>query len=236
MLEKAGRAGAVQEKTYKILHIEDMQNDFVLPTGALPVPGADALVEPVNNFLFTVTRASFNLVLVTLDTHFPALYADEEEAGKFPLHCVHGTPGGQMAVDLSVLPENIPVKYMTKNVFDMWAKRPRHLEDGNPDKSAHDNLFRIMSDPTGKKGSLARDYFFENLRARPSETEVAIIGVAADYCVKYAALGYAQRGYHVVVLEDLTKGIKRDFAQVLAEDLTLPAGRISIRKSRAFNP
>ena len=38
----------------RLLHIVDMQNDFVLPDGKLYVPGAESLIEPANEFLRNV--------------------------------------------------------------------------------------------------------------------------------------------------------------------------------------
>lgn len=39
-------------------------------------------------------------------------------------------------------------------------------------------------------------------------TTVIVYGVATDYCVKAAALGFAKRGFHVVVLKDAIAGVK----------------------------
>jgi nicotinamidase-related amidase len=36
---------------------------------------------------------------------------------------------------------------------------------------------------------------------------VAIIGVAEDYCVRDAIIGYLKRGFEVTMLDDLTHGI-----------------------------
>ena len=38
----------------KLLHIVDMQNDFVMANGKLPVAGAQSLIEPANEFLHNV--------------------------------------------------------------------------------------------------------------------------------------------------------------------------------------
>jgi len=68
----------------------DTQHDFMRPTGALYVPGAEAL-EPTLARLVAACHAAGVPHLATLDTHTP----DDPEfaAFGFPPHCVAGTPG-----------------------------------------------------------------------------------------------------------------------------------------------
>ncbi|MCL2338874.1 MAG: isochorismatase family protein, partial [Proteobacteria bacterium] len=50
----------------KLLHIVDMQNDFVLKNGRLAVAGAAELIRPANAFL---RDARFDKTIATMDTH-----------------------------------------------------------------------------------------------------------------------------------------------------------------------
>jgi len=84
-------------------------------------------------------------------------------------------------------------------VFDMWAE---------PDVA-------IEAVATGEK--VSRDAFFAELRTR-GVAEVTVIGVAADYCVRWAIEGLVARGFAVDVPQGLTCGIARPIAQVVAED------------------
>ena len=70
--------------------------------------------------------------------------------------------------------------------------------------------------------SADRDAFFRDLRARGVEDAV-VIGVAADYCVRWAIDGLVERGFRVIVPQALTRGIARPIEQVLAEDFAREA-------------
>lgn len=160
----------------KLLHIVDMQNDFVMANGKLPVAGAESLIEPANEFLRNV---KFDKTIATFDTHYRATYNNTSEARDFPPHCLYGTNGWKLAIQLD--------KYdrVLKNVYDVWA-----------DQRA------IQKALTG----------FD-----PKSTDVYIMGVASDFCVKYAIVGYLQRGYSIFVLQDLCRGINEQIDDVVKE-------------------
>ena len=67
----------------RLLHIVDMQNDFVLPDGKLYVPGAESLIKPVNEFLNSI---AFDTTIATFDTHYRETYKKTEESKLFPPH------------------------------------------------------------------------------------------------------------------------------------------------------
>jgi len=79
--------------------VVDMQGDFVWPSGALPVAGAEAIVSPMQDWLSALDPATTAGVLLTFDTHVSDVYAGSPESGQFPIHCLHGTAGWE-----SVLP------------------------------------------------------------------------------------------------------------------------------------
>ncbi|MDL2295943.1 isochorismatase family protein [Lachnospiraceae bacterium OttesenSCG-928-E19] len=57
------------------------------------------------------------------------------------------------------------------------------------------------------------------LREHTSQnTQIAICGVASDYCVRDAINGYLMRGYNVAVISDLCQGIGRQIDQVVNEE------------------
>ena len=77
--------------------VVDMQRDFVEASGALPVPDAEAIVAPMQQWLAALTPAETAGVLLTFDTHDPVTYAASSEARQFPIHCDKATPGWQRA-------------------------------------------------------------------------------------------------------------------------------------------
>ncbi|WP_313801785.1 isochorismatase family protein [Sphingobium sp.] len=174
--------------------VVDMQRDFVMPTGALPVPDAAALVVPMERWLAALDPREVTGVLMTFDTHVPDVYAGSPEAKQFPVHCVRGTPGWEGVLRFEA---PVPVYTLEKGVFDMWAE---------PGLMVH-----------GADGqSFDRDAFFEGL-AKSAVDRVTVAGVATDYCVRWAIEGLLARGFRVELPASLTRGIAKAAEEVAAE-------------------
>jgi nicotinamidase/pyrazinamidase len=181
--------------------VVDTQKDFMAADGALSVAGADTLVEPMQAWLAALDPAETAGVLFTFDTHVPEVYAGSAEAEAFPIHCVRGTEGWANLLDVALVDPAIPAWRIEKGVFDMWAEEGLAIEDA-----------RDPAAPT-----TPRERFFEELKAQGVE-EVAVIGVAADYCVRWAIEGLVAHGFRVIVPAGLTRGIERPIETVAAED------------------
>lgn len=181
--------------------VVDAQGDFIRADGALPVPGADALVAPMNAWLAALRPEDTAGVLFTFDTHDEAIYRGSPEAEQFPIHCVRGTPGWNTVLDSGAIDAAIPLYRLEKGVFDMWAEADVAIAD--------------MRDAHAPR--MPREAFFDRLRAG-GITQVAVIGVAADFCVRWAVQGLIERGFEVVLPQDLTRGILRQIEQVRAEE------------------
>ncbi|MFD1035210.1 cysteine hydrolase family protein [Sphingomonas hankookensis] len=180
--------------------VVDTQADFILPDGALPVPDATAIVEPLGAWLAGRTAADTAAIVFTFDTHFADTYPSSAEAALFPIHCVKGTPGWRNLFDPQAIDPAIPCRTLEKGVFDMWAE---------PELTLHD--------PHGVVSPAPRDPFFEELRAGGVDRAI-VVGVAADYCVRWAIDGLVARGFSVAVPAGLTRGIDRPIGRVLEED------------------
>lgn len=179
--------------------VVDTQADFMNADGALSVDGAEVLIAPMRAWLASLRPAETAGVLFTFDSHFADTYQGSAEAEQFPIHCVYRTPGWENVLDPDAVDPAVRVYRLEKGVFDMWAE---------PDLA-------IEAVATGEK--VARDAFFAGLKAR-GVTEVTVIGVAADYCVRWAIEGLIARGFAVEVPAGLTRGIARPIEQVVAED------------------
>lgn len=180
--------------------VVDTQADFMHADGALSVAGAEALIAPMWAWLADLDPTETAGVLFTFDTHTAERFAGSPEAEQFPLHCERGTPGWANVLDLAAVAPGIPVYRIEKGVFDMWAEPDLVIERVGSDDEPH-----------------PREAFFAALRAG-GVTELTVIGVAADYCVRWAIDGAVARGFSVEVPAALTRGIARPIAQVLAED------------------
>lgn len=105
-----GRAIA-QPDSKSALHVTDIQNDFC-PGGALGVPGADAIIPIVNDYIRFFHRQGFP-VIASRDWHPPNHCSFKEQSGIWPVHCVQGSWGGQFHPKLVMAPGAIIISKAT---------------------------------------------------------------------------------------------------------------------------
>ena len=222
----------------RILDIGDMQNGFLQPDGMLSIPGARGIIGPATAFLRAAAESGpFDHTFAVMDTHFSEEYPRSEESQKFPIHCEYGTRDWELAVDVSGLPG---LRYLMKNRFSMWLERDgsgARIRDPVR-KAAYENLYRFVEDPHDPRDGILRDeYLFGILHGGTREPpEVTLFGVAADFCNRYAMEGWVARGARVTILGDLTRGIDREWPDVLAEDRyrSIGPGSVRVLTSREF--
>lgn len=176
----------------KALILVDLQNDF-LPGGALAVPRGDEVI-PVANRL----QPEFDLVVATQDWHpqghgsfassYPGRKPGElsELAGLpqvlWPDHCVQGSTGADFAKTLQM-----------NRVEAIFRKGT------DPRIDSYSGFF----DNGHRKSTGLGDY----LRGR-GVTEVFVLGLATDYCVKFTALDARRLGFRVTLVEDGSRGVE----------------------------
>lgn len=76
----------------RALVIVDYQNDFTPPDGALAVPEGDTIAGYLNEL---ARSGDYDLVLATRDWH-PPDHGSFAPGGRWPVHCVQGTPGAEL--------------------------------------------------------------------------------------------------------------------------------------------
>ena len=186
----------------KILYVVDMQRDFMPFEGsALPVPGGDAAIAPINARLEALDPKEYEFVVFSEDFHAPDFVEHMPDGTPFAAHCVAGTEGAKTIVDLSLVPANIPVMLIRKNAFDVWE------EDTLP----------VFDFRTGQKMDLERNELFSSAQDM-DVVDVVLTGVCSDICVSQAGKGLLDRGFNVTVPRNCVKGLFREIEQVNAED------------------
>jgi len=175
----------------KALILVDIQNDF-LPGGALAVPNGDVIV-PIANRL----QAAFPLVVATQDWH-PANHGSfaANHPGKkvfeqidlnglpqtlWPMHCVQGSPGAELAPGLE-----------RKRIAKIF---PKGTDVGI---DSYSGLF-----DNGHRRSTGLGEWLQG----KGVTEVFVCGLATDFCVKFTALDAAQSGFKTYFIEDASRGV-----------------------------
>lgn len=157
------------------LVVVDLQNDFADPGGSLYVAGAEGVVGPVNAEI-DAARAAGALVVLTQDWHPPETPHFQTSGGPWPVHCVRDTWGAELVAGLR---------------HDAGTPVVRKGTGGEDGYSG----FTVRDPTTGHDASTSLDAI---LRAG-GVTDVVVVGLALDVCVKATALDALRLGYRVVV-------------------------------------
>lgn len=186
------------------LILVDIQNDFI-PGGALAVPEGDVIV-PLANRLMPL----FPLVIATQDWH-PSdhLSFASQHKGKqtgdliqltgidqmlWPDHCVQESEGAELHTGLNQDQIDHIIPKGTNRSFDSYS--------GFFDNSRQHS--------TG----------LEKLLKKSGVTNVAVMGLATDYCVKFTALDAVSLGLETTLIEDGSRGVELqpgDIARSISE-------------------
>jgi nicotinamidase/pyrazinamidase len=175
----------------KALILVDIQNDF-LPGGALAVPEGDKIIPLVNQL-----QTAFPLVVATQDWHpanhgsfaanhpgrkpFEQISLNGLPQTLWPVHCVQGTPGAELANELQ--------RGRIVKIF------PKGTDAGI---DSYSGLF----DNGHRKSTRLGEWL-----KTQGVTEVFVCGLATDYCVKFTALDAAKMGFKTFFIEDASRGV-----------------------------
>lgn len=88
----------------KALLVIDMLNDFVRKDGALPVPSAEELIEPIKNTIERFRSKKLPIIYIC-DSHMH----DDKEFHVWGRHAVKGTYGAQVVDELSPDEEDVVI-------------------------------------------------------------------------------------------------------------------------------
>lgn len=173
------------------LILVDLQVDF-MPTGMLPVAEGDQVV-PIANALIP----NYQTVVATQDWH-PANH------GSFAANHPWRKPG--QVIDLNGLQQ---VLWPIHCVQDTWGSEFVH----GLDTDRITRVFRKGTDPEIDSYS----GFYDNGHRKSTGMaewlreqgigEVHVLGLAADFCVKFTVLDALREGFRTVLIEDATRGV-----------------------------
>ncbi|HEV2087297.1 MAG TPA: isochorismatase family protein [Cryptosporangiaceae bacterium] len=163
----------------RALIVVDVQNDFC-EGGSLAVAGGAGGAGEISTALAADARR-WDHVVATRDHHVDPgdhFSDDPDYATSWPAHCVAGTPGAELHPALA-----------TDRVEAVFAKG------------------EYAAAYSGFEGADASGtHLADWLRAR-DVTEVDVVGIATDHCVRATALDAAREGFATTVLLDLTAGV-----------------------------
>lgn len=160
------------------LLIIDVQNDFC-PGGALPVPGGDRVIGPLNRIAARFAASGLP-VLASRDWHPATSSHFQEHGGPWPIHCVQGTRGAGFHPELC-LPEGVIV-----------------LSKGTDPEQDGYSAFEGVTWTGQPLAELLEGYGIDQLYTG---------GLATDYCVRATVLDALGRGFAVTLLTDAVAGV-----------------------------
>jgi len=177
----------------RALIVVDVQNDFC-EGGSLAVAGGGAVAAAISDH---ARRGDYGAIAGTLDWHVDPgehFAADPDYVTTWPAHCVADTAGAAShpALDTSVIEE--------------WFRKGQHA-------AAYSGFEGAAEEPGGRHTPLA-DWLH-----RRGVTEVDVVGIATDHCVRATALDAMTAGFHTRVLLDLTAGVAKETTDAALEEL-----------------
>jgi nicotinamidase/pyrazinamidase len=160
------------------LLLVDPQNDFC-PGGSLAVADGDRVMPVLNAWAEAAERAGVP-IFVSRDWHPARTTHFKEFGGKWPPHCVAGTPGAEFHPALRVPRSAVVVSKGMGEAEDAYSAFQARDTDETP------------------LATLLRKLDVQHLY---------VMGLATDYCVKASALGGLDSGFGVTVVAEGTRAV-----------------------------
>lgn len=185
----------------KALLIVDVQNDFT-EGGALGVTGGDRVAEGITRHL-AANAGDYDAIIASRDWHD----ADNDNGGHFsdtpdfvdswPVHCVADTTGAEF----DPLLETAAITHEVRK------------GQGKPDYSA----FQGITETGSSLGELLDEL---------TVTEVDVVGIATDHCVRASVLDARAAGVDVRVLTDLIAGVGEESSATAVSEMEAAGVRL----------
>lgn len=221
----------------RALIIVDVQNDFC-EGGSLAVDGGAATASRITEYLEDAAHR-FHRVAATRDWHVDPgpHFADSDQEPdwqeSWPVHCVAGTGGADLHPDLDT--ELIDAQFLKGRFEAAYSGFEGQL--GDPDTVPSDA-------PTGTVGPFGATAAasaavedgapgLDDWLREENVSEVTVVGLATDHCVRATVLDAIDAGYATSVVTDLVRGVDAErSADALTEMEDAGAVLLHWRESR----
>jgi nicotinamidase/pyrazinamidase len=177
----------------------DTQNDFMLPAGALYVPGAERIL-PIIAHLNRYAAEHSIPVISDMDAHAE----NDPEFQVWPPHCVAGTIGQQKPAETLIEPRVVIPSAPCECSIE--GARQILIEKQTLDCFSNPNLPGLLE-------KLGADRY-------------VVYGVVTEYCVKCAALGLLSTGKCVELVSDAIRSLSEEDASRFLEEFLAGGGRL----------
>ena len=178
----------------------DTQIDFLFPTGALYVPGAERLIPALSRLNHYAAAHGIPLISSTC-SHAE----DDPEFREWPPHCIAGTVGqlkpAQTLLEKRALIGVAPGEYATDGAQQILFEK---------------NQLDITSSPN-----------FQPLLTRLAADAYVVYGVVTEYCVRFAALALLATGKPVSLVADAIQTLSAQASEDTIRKFTTGGGKLT---------
>ncbi|GAB3875199.1 isochorismatase family protein [Terrabacter terrigena] len=186
MVESSSKhPGGAPESTKRAIIIVDVQNDFC-EGGSLAVEGGALVAQQVSEHV-SRHAADYDHVVATADWHVdPGDHFSQapDYVDTWPVHCVAGSEGAEFHPRLAAALGHVEAVFRKGEHAAAYSGF-----EGRSDDDEHAPL---------------ADWLKER-----GVSQVDVVGIATDHCVRATALDAHREGLHTTVLLDLTAGVAR---------------------------
>lgn len=181
----------------KALFVIDVQNDFC-EGGALACQGGAMVASKITSYLKD-SKSDYDFVIASRDWHtpnskngghFPEAGQAPDFVNTWPLHCIAGEFGAEYHANLD------------QSLIDI------HIKKGQGQHGY--SIFEGISE-SGEQ--------IQDLISRLEISQVDVVGIATDYCVRASALDAKQFGLSVRVITSLTAGVAAGSTEAAIDEL-----------------
>jgi len=189
----------------KALFVIDVQNDFC-EGGALACQGGAQVAANITTYLKS-SKSDYDFVIASRDWHtpnslngghFPTQGNEPDFVNTWPLHCIAGESGAEYHPNLDA------------SLIDI------HIKKGQGQHGY--SIFEGITD-SGEK--------LQELIQRLGITEVDVVGIATDYCVRASALDANNSDLQVRVITSLTAGVSAASTEAAIDELVDAGVRVA---------
>jgi nicotinamidase/pyrazinamidase len=178
--------------------VVDVQNDFV-EGGSLGVNGGNTVAKRISDHLIK-NQSAYDMVVTTQDWHIsPGAHFET-----WPEHCVAGTQGAALHEDILKVLKFIP--------------RVRYAQ-------IHKGMY--SDGYSGFDGTdQERNVELAELLKEREITDIIVVGIATDHCVRATALDGIKHGFNVTVVEEFVAGVDGKASSDALEEIRTQNGKV----------
>jgi nicotinamidase-related amidase len=126
----------------------------------------------------------------------PSNANESYETRLWPVHCVQNTPGAELIPELDVSKVDRVVEKGLDSRVEMYS-------------AFYDPLKSPRCSDSGLAGALKEE----------GVTDVFVVGLAADYCVRFTAVDAAAEGFRTVIVEEGTRAVDEGAWEGVKEEI-----------------